>query len=691
MESLLNEAQQRRILANAQYADKLLSDIEAILTASESKALFPKYTADLTPPQIKLVRDSAGRFRDQLARALEGLAIKPPGAKFGANHSIRVTLTFVRIAVQEMAPPFLRGYGEVRAEVAPQLQGVCSELEGLIERLNSALAQNPAADLRQRLARLQQEGSGVDALQILEQVITDRGLVELRARLAMILERLESRQFEIAVFGRVSSGKSSLLNSVLGTHVLPVGVNPITAVPTRLVFGPEALLTVSFADRRVERLPLDRLSEFVSEAHNPGNAKAVVRLAVQLPAERLKEGLGFVDTPGLGSLATAGAAETRAYLPQCDLGVVLISAGSPVNEEDISTVQLLLESGIPVHVLLSKADLLGPADLESALAYTSNQFQRQLGATIDIHPVSTAASHASLLNQWFQNEIAPLYEKHQQLAQASIERKTGALREAAEAILDARLHRGAPVRLISRDESLAAEKDLRLASAELEQAREYCLRAADEVRGLASFAIDKAVAAVLASCAGDHHCADDVGAIALDSIRRAVVPESEIHARLVTLADRLRGALERTGRAIGGRDVPERAEFLSAIPEVPRLDLPPTTISLPSPWSWRTLSLARMRLRRKFEQTLEEPLNHTLAIHARMVESWARRALSALQAVFDSTADAYRSELAASAARQDLPEDEREAMAGDLERLRSLAGRASTTENRDGVAHGPRA
>src|ERR1022692_3909650 len=54
-ESPLNEAQRRRIFSNAQYADKLLSDVEAILSASESKSIFPKYVADLSPPQVKLI------------------------------------------------------------------------------------------------------------------------------------------------------------------------------------------------------------------------------------------------------------------------------------------------------------------------------------------------------------------------------------------------------------------------------------------------------------------------------------------------------------------------------------------------------------------------------------------------------------------------------------------------------------
>ncbi len=100
----LNESQQRRIRANAHHADKLLSDIEAILGASESKSIFPKYRPDVSPPQVQLIRTYAVRFREQLARVMDGLGIVPEGPALGALHSIRVTVAFVRIAVQEMAP-----------------------------------------------------------------------------------------------------------------------------------------------------------------------------------------------------------------------------------------------------------------------------------------------------------------------------------------------------------------------------------------------------------------------------------------------------------------------------------------------------------------------------------------------------------------------------------------------------------
>lgn len=83
-----------------------------------------------------------------------------------------------------------------------------------------------------------------------------------------------------------------------------------------------------------------------------------------LPSPRLHDGVVFVDTPGVGSLATAGAAETIAYLPRCDHGVLLVDATAPLTADDVGTLDRLVEAGIPATVLLSKADLLSASDLD---------------------------------------------------------------------------------------------------------------------------------------------------------------------------------------------------------------------------------------------------------------------------------------------------------------------------------------
>lgn len=67
---------------------------------------------------------------------------------------------------------------------------------------------------------------------------------------------------EIAFFGRVSAGKSSLLNRIIGIDLLLTGVTPVTAVPTRIKNGAASELIVWTADGKRAEYGIDRLCRF---------------------------------------------------------------------------------------------------------------------------------------------------------------------------------------------------------------------------------------------------------------------------------------------------------------------------------------------------------------------------------------------------------------------------------------------
>jgi hypothetical protein len=436
-------------------------------------------------------------------------------------------------------------------------------------------------------------------------------------------------------------------------------------VPTRLIHGGQALLTVTFADRGVEALPIERLPEFVSELHNPANGKGVVRLVVELPSERLRTGLAFVDTPGLGSLATAGAAQTLAYLPQCDLGVVLIGAASPLNDEDLSTILRLYEAAIPVKVLLSKADLLSPADLESALQYTAGQLRAHLGVEIAVHPVSTASSHAHLLEQWFSEQIAPLYQRQRQLAEESSRRKTAALREAVAAALQAKLNGSGTGPALEDSELLALERDLREAAGKLEEARVFCLRASGEIRGSTRHALAAAADALLEVWSS---------AAVVNAIAQTASSATQVYAHLQDLARALAAALQRTALALGSPDAPPEEELLRAVREMPPFDAPPINGALDRPWIRFPRALARKQIYGKLQLVLEEPLSQAFTTYGRLVENWTRGALAELQLRFDSAADAYRAQMARWISRSAVTTEEQQAIRDDLIRIGEVGG-----------------
>jgi GTP-binding protein EngB required for normal cell division len=640
----LNETQQRHLLIHVQYADKLLSEIEEILTAASSKSPFPKYQVDVTPAQSKVVQDYIARIRAQMLRVLEGQQIAVPGPQFGAIHCIRVTLTFVRIALIEIGPNYMRGSGEVSASVAADLNGLVTELNTLVDKLNAYLAQGLGQDLGARLAKLEWAGDEAALLRKLDRIISAHGLVEFRSKLALILDRLETRRFEIAVFGRVSSGKSSLLNHILQVGVLPVGVNPITAVPTRLVSGPEPRLTVAFADRRVEHLEVSALPEFVTEQRNPSNSKGVTRIVVELPARRLSEGIVFVDTPGLGSLATSGAAQTRAYLPQCDLGVVLINAGSTLSEEDLATIQALYEAGVPASVLLSKADLLAQPDRESARAYIAEQIRQHLGLRLEVWPVSVLGESATLLDAWFEEQIAPLYKRHQQLAEESVRRKIAALRESVEAALRSRLDRVEGTRPSDAEALRQIEKELRRTAGRIPEETSACIRATDDVEKLVPVALREAASRIVERWWQGQNA--EAGIVTAAVLETAAGVANQLYVRLDGLARELTGALQQAAEQLDVTEIPQEQELVLALREMPQLDFGGEPGALKrSPFVSVARPLLQARVESRLRRLLGREVSEAFLSYRRLLEAWARRAIAGMQARFDSHADTYRAQL----------------------------------------------
>jgi predicted GTPase len=71
----------------------------------------------------------------------------------------------------------------------------------------------------------------------------------------------EDSSLDVAVLGQIKSGKSSLLNAVLGEAVFPVGAVPVTAVITRAAGGPAQAVRVTHQNGAVEAVVRDRLAE----------------------------------------------------------------------------------------------------------------------------------------------------------------------------------------------------------------------------------------------------------------------------------------------------------------------------------------------------------------------------------------------------------------------------------------------
>src|SRR5208283_1393002 len=186
-ENSLNSNHERRLSVTCRYIDKLLADMESILSISSSKLAFPQYTSDLTSAQSRVIEDYISRIRAQLIRVLDGQHIERPPADIPVARSLHSTLTFVDITVEELRPEYMRGYGEVPPQAAVELNSIAGELQGLVRELDQVLTRSAGENLQHRPKKLEQTGDEVPLLQREKfgTVVTEDERVEFRPTLPL--------------------------------------------------------------------------------------------------------------------------------------------------------------------------------------------------------------------------------------------------------------------------------------------------------------------------------------------------------------------------------------------------------------------------------------------------------------------------------------------------------------------------
>jgi hypothetical protein len=148
----LNSNHERRLSVTCRYIDNLLAEMESALNVSTSTLAFPHYAPDLTPAQRRAIAEHIGQIRAQLVRILDGQGIQRPPADIPVSRSLQSHLTFIDIAVEELKPQYMRGYGTVPPAAAQELNGAAGTLQGLVKQLQHYLHECTANTERNKAA-----------------------------------------------------------------------------------------------------------------------------------------------------------------------------------------------------------------------------------------------------------------------------------------------------------------------------------------------------------------------------------------------------------------------------------------------------------------------------------------------------------------------------------------------------------
>jgi len=173
--------------------------------------------------------------------------------------------------------------------------------------------------------------------------------------------------FLLVVVGEFNSGKSALINALLGEAYLPEGPTPTTDRVCILAHG---------------------------QAGPPEFVQDDVRL-MRYPAELLRQ-VRIVDTPGTNAVLRQHEAIARDFVPRSDLVLFVTSADRPFTESERAFLESIRQWGKKVVVVVNKDDVLeSEAARREVETFVRSQVRRLLDFDPELFPVSAKAGLSS--------------------------------------------------------------------------------------------------------------------------------------------------------------------------------------------------------------------------------------------------------------------------------------------------------
>lgn len=210
-------------------------------------------------------------------------------------------------------------------------------------------------------------------------------------KLQELLADIQNDFYTVVVLGEFKRGKSTFVNALLGTSLLPMDILPETATINAIMYQENPALQVVRQDGTVEtgEVTCDYMKRFSARQEN-NEAVDVRYIKIGYPAEMLRNRVILVDTPGVSDLDEQRCEVTYEFLPKANAVLFLLDANSPLkkSEKDFIEERLLPQGIDNIIFLLNKYDDVDEDEDEDLLATTQARLNKAFQREVPVYPVS---------------------------------------------------------------------------------------------------------------------------------------------------------------------------------------------------------------------------------------------------------------------------------------------------------------
>lgn len=198
-----------------------------------------------------------------------------------------------------------------------------------------------------------------------------QGLRELQAD-------IQGNFYTVVVLGEFKRGKSTLINALLGTSLLPMDVLPETATINAIMYDETPKLTVVHRDGSTKQgdVSYDFLKQYSAKSED--GAANVRYIKIGYPCELLKNRIVLVDTPGVSDLNEQRSEVTYQFVPKANAVLFVLDANAPLKKTEKEFIdERLLPLGINnILFIINKYDAVDEDEEEEFLENVRKRLYR---------------------------------------------------------------------------------------------------------------------------------------------------------------------------------------------------------------------------------------------------------------------------------------------------------------------------
>ncbi|WP_156291262.1 dynamin family protein [Oceanobacillus salinisoli] len=214
----------------------------------------------------------------------------------------------------------------------------------------------------------------MDLEQHLQEVLPES---EQRRQLIDLIEDVEQDYFNVVVIGEFKHGKSTFVNALLGTDVMPRDVTPTTAAINAVLYGEEEKVQLVKADGNTEEMELSKESLQPFTVEGGYNINDVKYLKLFLKSNLLKNRVVLVDTPGVNDLNEHRAQITYQFIPRADVVIFLTSMTNALKKTEQRFIEDYLMNGLDKTIFAANfLDRVDDDEVDDVMEHMERRLQK---------------------------------------------------------------------------------------------------------------------------------------------------------------------------------------------------------------------------------------------------------------------------------------------------------------------------